>query len=471
MDSAFYYFDDELGGDMRNLTASILFLGAIILSALAGAEETLTFYHNDMLGSPVAASDKDGELLWTESYEPYGKKRGDKQSLNHRGYTGHAEDANTGLVYMQARYYDPLIGRFYSMDPVGYLGHLERGNPIQGMNRYAYANNNPYKYNDPDGEFLNFAIKFAADVALTAALNYAETGSLNLTGAVGEAAVGMLNPAKTLQKFNRVAKLYKKGGGCSFTPETLILTQDGYKAIIEVQVGDIVLSKNDITGELSWREVTDTFKDWHQETITFTVVDENGIQETITTTAEHPFYIAGQGWLPAGEIGIDTIFAGSSPESAIKVVGISVNDSPQYAYNFTVDTDHTYFVGKTDIWVHNTCEYDAAKALQLVNGRKPINSKYAGKTHPSGVKFNEKGFPDFSPYAKAQVDIKGLTGDYAKDAAMANKAVGLKRTPDGYVWHHVENAKTMQLIPQSIHNAARHTGGGAIIRSQTTMGL
>ncbi|WP_444933683.1 polymorphic toxin-type HINT domain-containing protein [Microbulbifer sp. JTAC008] len=346
---------------MRNLTASILFLGAIILSALAGAEETLTFYHNDMLGSPVAASDKDGELLWTESYEPYGKKRGDKQSLNHRGYTGHAEDANTGLVYMQARYYDPLIGRFYSMDPVGYLGHLERGNPIQGMNRYAYANNNPYKYNDPDGEFLNFAVKFAADVALTAALNYAETGSLNLTGAVGEAAVGMLNPAKTLQKFNRVAKLYKKGGGCSFTPETLILTQDGYKAIIEVQVGDIVLSKNDITGELSWREVTDTFKDWHQETITFTVVDENGIQETITTTAEHPFYIAGQGWLPAGEIGIDTVFAGSSPESAIKVVGIAINDSPQYAYNFTVDTDHTYFVGKTDVWVHNTCDFDVAK--------------------------------------------------------------------------------------------------------------
>jgi hypothetical protein len=102
--------------------------------------------------------------------------------------------------------------------------------------------------------------------------------------------------------------------------------------------------------------------------------------------------------------------------------------------------------------------------VALINGRKPINSEYAGKTHPSGVTFNEQGYPDFSPHAKAQVDINGLTGNYAKDAAMANKAVGLKSTPEGYVWHHVENGKTMQLIPKETHNAARHTGGAAKIR-------
>ena len=108
----------------------------------------------------------------------------------------------------------------------------------------------------------------------------------------------------------------------------------------------------------------------------------------------------------------------------------------------------------------------SADNIPLINGRKPINSQYAGGTHPSGVKFNDQGFPDFSPYSKAQVDIKGLTGNYAKDAAMANKAVGLKSTPNGYVWHHVENAKTMQLVPKDIHNAARHTGGAAVLRNQ-----
>ena len=45
---------------------------------------------------------------------------------------------------MQARYYDPVIGRFYSNDPVGFKG-------VHSFNRYAYANNNPYKYVDPDG--------------------------------------------------------------------------------------------------------------------------------------------------------------------------------------------------------------------------------------------------------------------------------------------------------------------------------
>ena len=46
---------------------------------------------------------------------------------------------------MQARYYDPVIGRFYSNDPASFSN-------IHNFNRYAYANNNPYKYTDPDGE-------------------------------------------------------------------------------------------------------------------------------------------------------------------------------------------------------------------------------------------------------------------------------------------------------------------------------
>jgi RHS repeat-associated protein len=52
-------------------------------------------------------------------------------------------DAQTQLVYMQQRYYDPMAGRFLSVDPVA----ASAG----GFNRYWYANNNPYKYIDPDG--------------------------------------------------------------------------------------------------------------------------------------------------------------------------------------------------------------------------------------------------------------------------------------------------------------------------------
>lgn len=69
------------------------------------------------------------------------------------GYTGHKFDTDLGLSYMQARCYDPVIGRFYSNDPVDAMGHIARGNPVQGFGRYTYANNNPYKYTDPDGQF------------------------------------------------------------------------------------------------------------------------------------------------------------------------------------------------------------------------------------------------------------------------------------------------------------------------------
>lgn len=47
---------------------------------------------------------------------------------------------------MQARYYDPVIGRFYGNDPVGFTGKIDT------FNRYSYVANNPYKYTDPNGE-------------------------------------------------------------------------------------------------------------------------------------------------------------------------------------------------------------------------------------------------------------------------------------------------------------------------------
>ena len=85
---------------------------------------------------------------------------------------------------MQARYYDPVIGRFYSNDPVDALGHMQRGNNIaHGFNRYAYANNNPYKYTDPDGKFIFTAIAIAS-MAYAAYDGYQSGGA---TGAVAEA--------------------------------------------------------------------------------------------------------------------------------------------------------------------------------------------------------------------------------------------------------------------------------------------
>ncbi|MDT0499025.1 RHS repeat-associated core domain-containing protein [Algiphilus sp. W345] len=107
-----------------------------------GGSNSVTYLHPDLLGSPRRASDSGANQQWREHYDPYGMKlNGVDEKI---GYTGHAYDAETGLTYMQARFYDPLVGRFLSTDPVGF----DAGNPY-GFNRYSYANNNPYRYTDP----------------------------------------------------------------------------------------------------------------------------------------------------------------------------------------------------------------------------------------------------------------------------------------------------------------------------------
>ena len=67
------------------------------------------------------------------------------------GFTGHVDDAATGLTYMQARYYDPVIGCFLSNDPVGFA---QGGTGY--FNRYAYTMNNPINATDPDGRKVEF---------------------------------------------------------------------------------------------------------------------------------------------------------------------------------------------------------------------------------------------------------------------------------------------------------------------------
>jgi len=78
-------------------------------------------------------------------YEAYGNTAAGTIP-NGIGFTGHVNDPDTGLVYMQQRYYDPIAGRFMSLDPL-----VTDGNTGALFNRYNYANNNPYRFTDPDG--------------------------------------------------------------------------------------------------------------------------------------------------------------------------------------------------------------------------------------------------------------------------------------------------------------------------------
>jgi RHS repeat-associated protein len=122
----------------------------------------------------VAHTNTSGTLVDRSRYEPYGANApyGGGVTPTGIGFTGHVNDVDTGLVQMQQRYYDPVAGRFLSLDPV-----LTDTNTGGGFNRYNYANNNPYRFVDPDGKapspidafFVSFSAgEFLAAVTLTA---------------------------------------------------------------------------------------------------------------------------------------------------------------------------------------------------------------------------------------------------------------------------------------------------------------
>ncbi len=147
----------------------------ISIGAYANSTVTVTFYHYDGMGSPIAATDMNGNVVWQERREPFGAtKLNQTAKQNHPvDYTGHVYDQELGLIYMGRRFYDPKIGRFISADPVGFTP-----SNVQSFNRYAYANNNPYKYWDPDGAFAQ-ALVGAGIGAVTGA---AVQGALMATG-------------------------------------------------------------------------------------------------------------------------------------------------------------------------------------------------------------------------------------------------------------------------------------------------
>ncbi|MGQ0586723.1 MAG: RHS repeat-associated core domain-containing protein, partial [Gammaproteobacteria bacterium] len=138
-------YTQKVQGAAVTKTDYVLLAGKVIAKAdQTGGADTITYLHADLLGSPRKATDSAGGQVWREHYDPWGLRlNGVAEKI---GYTGHAFDAETGLTYMQARFYDPLVGRFLSTDPI----YFSDNNPFT-FNRYAYANNNPYKYTDPFG--------------------------------------------------------------------------------------------------------------------------------------------------------------------------------------------------------------------------------------------------------------------------------------------------------------------------------
>ncbi len=113
------------------------------------------YIHPDHLGGAGLLTDRDSQVDEVIDFYPYGSLRLDQQFGAHnekRKYIGQEYDGETKLQYLNARYFDPLLGKFLSHDPQ--FWPLPAENALldpQQLNAYSYARNNPIILLDPSG--------------------------------------------------------------------------------------------------------------------------------------------------------------------------------------------------------------------------------------------------------------------------------------------------------------------------------
>ena len=163
-----YYLGGRYETDvMGNSQKHRLYIGGGAYTAPAvymntGDGWSLYYICRDYLGNMTHLVNRNGTVVQELSYDAWGRLRNpethavylpdnETELMLGRGYTGHEHLPMFGLINMNARLYDPVLGRFLSPDP-----YVQMPDFSQNFNRYSYCLNNPLVYVDQDGEIAWF---------------------------------------------------------------------------------------------------------------------------------------------------------------------------------------------------------------------------------------------------------------------------------------------------------------------------
>jgi RHS repeat-associated protein len=345
----------------------------------------LHLFFKNAQGDIIGLFDKTGTQVVSYSYDTWGKLISIGGSLastvgaeNPYRYRGYRYDSETGLYYLQSRYYNPEWGRLINADDAaGKVGEL------LSHNVFAYCLNNPVNMYDPSGHWSIWAtiavvavvvavvaIAVVAPEALVAVAEFAlEDGAAEVAAeevasdvAVGaaedvgegiaeETAARTISAEISSKESAEVEEATCESEGNCFVAGTLVDTQSGQKTIENIQVGDVVYSENSETGEKEYKKVKQTFV--HEVD---TLVEVSIGNTKLDTTEGHKFWVVGKGWVEAKDLKEgEKVLEASGKEVTITSVKVEKLKHKVKVYNFEVEDFHTYFVSDLDILVHNTC--------------------------------------------------------------------------------------------------------------------
>ena len=161
-------------------TSYVTGLGGLPLEQISGS--TVTYFHQDQLGSTRALTDSTGTVVGTAASGAYGEHATSTGITTPFQFAGQYKDAESGLVYLRARYYDPSTGQFISRDPLAAMTRQP----------YAYSGDNPLNATDPTGLFC-LAFWDASQCDLTGAENAAAGIASNVGSHLWQATADTLN--------------------------------------------------------------------------------------------------------------------------------------------------------------------------------------------------------------------------------------------------------------------------------------